>query len=53
MQNTELLVWGGVAKSVPTPFPKTPLVIGPVSVSWLRVFVLVAALAADRRRPTC
>jgi len=44
MQNTELLVWGGVAKSIPTPFPETPLVIGPVSTSWLRVFVLGVAL---------
>ena len=45
MQNTEHLVWGGVAKSVSTPFPQTPLVIGPVSVSWLSLFVLFAALA--------
>lgn len=45
MQNGEQLVWGGVAKSVPTPFPDEPLVIGPVSVSWLRVFVLGAALS--------
>ena len=44
MQNTELLVWGGVAKAIVTPFPDTPLVIGPVSISWLRVFVLAAAL---------
>jgi branched-chain amino acid transport system permease protein len=44
MQNTELLVWGGVAKSIITPFPDAPLVIGPVSISWLRVFVLAAAL---------
>src|SRR6185295_7586027 len=45
MQNTELFLWGGVAKAIVTPFPETPLVIGPVSVSWLRVFVLVVALA--------
>jgi len=44
MQNTELLVWGGVAKAIVTPFPDAPLVIGPVSISWLRVFVLAAAL---------
>src|SRR3954447_1164787 len=44
MQNSEQLVWGGVAKSVSTPFPETPLVIGPVSVSYLRVFVLAMAL---------
>lgn len=44
MQNTEMLVWGGVAKAVANPFPQTPLVIGPVSVSWIRVFVLCVAL---------
>jgi branched-chain amino acid transport system permease protein len=44
MQNTELLVWGGVAKAIVTPFPDAPLAIGPVSVSWLRLFVLVVAL---------
>src|SRR5215472_9934733 len=44
MQNTELLVWGGVAKAIVSPFPDAPLVIGPVSISWLRVFVLGAAL---------
>jgi branched-chain amino acid transport system permease protein len=43
MQNSELLIWGGVAKAIPTPFPETPLVIGPISVSPLRVFVLVMA----------
>ena len=43
MQNTELLVWGGVAKAIVTPFPEAPLAIGPVSTSWLRVFVLGAA----------
>jgi len=44
MQNTELLIWGGVAKAIVTPFSDAPLVIGPVSISWLRVFVLAAAL---------
>jgi branched-chain amino acid transport system permease protein len=43
MQNGEQFIWGGVAKSVPTPFPDLPLVIGPFSVSWLRLFVLCAA----------
>jgi branched-chain amino acid transport system permease protein len=28
-----------VAKSVPTPFPTAPVVLGLVSVSWLRIFV--------------
>jgi branched-chain amino acid transport system permease protein len=44
MQNTELLYWGGVSKAVMTPFPEEPLQIGPVFVSWLRLFVLVMAL---------
>src|SRR5260370_12123194 len=44
MQNVELLLWGGVAKAIVMPFPEAPLVIGPVSVSWLRLFVLAAAL---------
>jgi branched-chain amino acid transport system permease protein len=39
MQNAELLGWGGVAKSVPTPFPTRPVVLGHVSVSPLRIFV--------------
>src|SRR5207247_6077756 len=43
MQNGELLVWGGVAKSIPHPFPTAPLVLGPVSIAPLRVFVLVLA----------
>jgi branched-chain amino acid transport system permease protein len=45
LQNITQLVWGGVAKAVTTPFPQVPLVIGPVYVSWLRVFVLAMALA--------
>jgi branched-chain amino acid transport system permease protein len=43
MQNGEQLLWGGVAKSVATPFSELPLVVGPFSVSWLRLFVLGAA----------
>jgi branched-chain amino acid transport system permease protein len=45
MQNGELLVWGGVAKSIPHPFPTAPLTLGPVSIAPLRVFVVVSALA--------
>jgi branched-chain amino acid transport system permease protein len=41
LQNAELLAWGGVAKSVPTPFPTEPVAWGPVSVSRLRIFVFV------------
>lgn len=43
LQNAELLGWGGVAKSVPTPFPTSPVVLGPVSVAPLRIFVFVTA----------
>jgi branched-chain amino acid transport system permease protein len=45
MQNGEQYIWGGVAKSVTTPFPQAPLAIGTVSVSWLSVFVFFASLA--------
>jgi branched-chain amino acid transport system permease protein len=43
LQNAELLVWGGVAKSVPTPFATAPLVAGPVSVAPLRLFVFAVS----------
>jgi branched-chain amino acid transport system permease protein len=45
LQSGTLWIFGGVAKAIPTPFPEAPLQLGPVSVSWLRVFVLGAALA--------
>src|SRR5258705_404232 len=44
LQNTEQLAWTGVAKSINTPFPAAPLVVGPVSVAWNRVFVFFVAL---------
>jgi branched-chain amino acid transport system permease protein len=44
MQNSELLYWGGASKAVITPFPDEPLQIGPIFVSWLRLFVLVVGL---------
>jgi branched-chain amino acid transport system permease protein len=43
LQNTEQMIWGGVAKSIVSPLPSEPLVLGPVSVAWLRVFVFVFA----------
>jgi branched-chain amino acid transport system permease protein len=43
LQNTEQLAWTGVAQSIATPFPAAPLVIGPLSVSWNRVFVFAIA----------
>jgi branched-chain amino acid transport system permease protein len=45
LQNAEQLTWSGVAKSIDNPFPSSPLVLGPVSVSWNRLFVFVVALA--------
>jgi len=45
MQNAELLGWGGVAKSIPHPFPTAPLTLGPVGIAPLRVFVVLTALA--------
>jgi branched-chain amino acid transport system permease protein len=44
MQNTEQLVWSGVAQSINSPFPTDPLVLGPLSVSWNRVYVFAVAL---------
>jgi branched-chain amino acid transport system permease protein len=44
MQNAELLAWGGVAKSIPHPFPTAPLTMGPLGIAPLRLFVLAAAL---------
>jgi len=43
MQNAELLGWGGVAKSIPHPFPTAPLVLGPVAIAPMRLFVVVLA----------
>jgi branched-chain amino acid transport system permease protein len=43
LQNTEQMIWGGVAKSIVSPLPAEPLVLGPVSVAWMRIFVFVAA----------
>ncbi len=45
LQNAEQLTWTGVAKSINNPFPTTPLIVGPFSVSYNRLFVFVVALA--------
>jgi branched-chain amino acid transport system permease protein len=45
LQNGELLAWGGVARSIPHPFPTAPIVLGPVGIAPLRLFVVVTALA--------
>ena len=44
MQNAEQLIWTGVAKSIPTPFPEEPLSLGGVSVAWSRLFVFAVAI---------
>jgi branched-chain amino acid transport system permease protein len=44
MQNAEQLTWSGVALSVNSPFPADPLVVGPMSVSWNRVYVFAVAV---------
>jgi branched-chain amino acid transport system permease protein len=44
LQNMEQFVWTGVAQSIANPFPADPLVIGPLSVSWNRIFVFAIAL---------
>src|SRR5512138_3779618 len=44
MQNAELLGWGGVARSIPHPFPTAPFVLGPVGIAPLRLFVVLTAL---------
>jgi branched-chain amino acid transport system permease protein len=44
LQNAEQLAWTGVAVSINNPFPAAPLVLGPVSVAWNRVFVFALAL---------
>ncbi|HEY6822085.1 MAG TPA: branched-chain amino acid ABC transporter permease [Burkholderiales bacterium] len=45
LQNAEQLAWSGVAVSIRSPFPAEPLVMGPLSVAWNRVFVFAVALA--------
>jgi branched-chain amino acid transport system permease protein len=44
MQNAEQLTWSGVALSINSPFPADPLVLGPVSVSWNRIYVFAVAI---------
>src|SRR3982751_5406770 len=44
LQNAEQLAWTGVAVSINNPFPAAPLVIGPVSVAWNRIFVFLTAI---------
>ncbi|HXE25812.1 MAG TPA: branched-chain amino acid ABC transporter permease, partial [Roseiarcus sp.] len=44
MQNLEQFIWSGVAKSVRTPFPSAPLVLGGLSVAWSRLFVFAVAI---------
>src|ERR687892_302443 len=34
LQNAELLIWGGVARSIPHPFPTAPLTLGPIFLAY-------------------
>ncbi len=43
-QASEQWIWGGAARSVSTPFPSEPVVIGPVSILSIRLFVLAVAV---------
>ena len=43
MQNLELMIWGGVAKIIPTPFSQDPISLGAISISPTRVFVFSIA----------
>lgn len=43
MQNTELLIWGGIPQSIPQPFSPQPLTLGPIHVTSLRLFVFAVA----------
>ena len=44
LQNLEQFTWSGIAKSIDHPFPVEPLVLGAVSVSWIRIFVFLFSL---------
>ncbi len=44
MQAGALWMFGGVAKSVPSPFSEKPFVLGPISISWLWLFVFAAVM---------
>ncbi|GJE26863.1 branched-chain amino acid ABC transporter permease [Methylobacterium organophilum] len=43
LQSGTLWIFGGVAKAIPNPFPEAPLAFAGVSISWIRLFVFVAA----------
>jgi branched-chain amino acid transport system permease protein len=45
MQNMEQFVWSGIAKSIDSPFPSDPLVLGAISVGWNRIFVFAIAIS--------
>lgn len=46
LQNLELLTWGPISKSINSPLPTGPIVLGPVATSWLGLFVFAAASVA-------
>lgn len=45
LQNGAQLVWGAVPKSIPQPLPVEPILLGSVTLSPVRLFVLVTSVA--------
>jgi branched-chain amino acid transport system permease protein len=44
LQASEQWIWGGAARSVSTPFPIDPVVMGPVSILPIRIFIFCVAV---------
>ena len=45
LQNMALYLWGATPKTIPSPFPRTPLRIGPLFITQERVFATVLTFA--------
>src|SRR5574341_688362 len=43
LQNSELLLWGGIPQNIPHPFSPRPLTLGPIHVTTIRLFVFAMA----------
>ena len=41
LQNTVFLMWGNMPRSISTPFPLTPIQVGPLTIAPIRMFVLI------------
>ncbi|MCL5075211.1 MAG: branched-chain amino acid ABC transporter permease [Chloroflexi bacterium] len=44
-QNLALLIWGGTPKPIPDPFSPSPIVLGPIYVTPIRLFIMVVTFA--------